>query len=127
VSARLKSKAIAGTTVTLKLKTADFRLRTRARSLPATTQLAAAIFECARELLVREVDGTKFRLLGVGVSGLADAEGADPADLVNQHAQRSAAAEHAVDRLRDKFGDDAVIRGLVFEEEDDAEGTTEER
>jgi DNA polymerase-4 len=127
VSARLKSKAIAGTTVTLKLKTADFRLRTRARSLPATTQLAAAIFGCARELLVREVDGTKFRLLGVGVSGLADAEGADPADLVNQHAQRSAAAEHAVDRLRDKFGDDAVIRGLVFEEDDDAEGTTEER
>jgi DNA polymerase-4 len=127
VSARLKAKAIAGTTVTLKLKTADFRLRTRARSLPAMTQLAAAIFECARELLIREVDGTKFRLIGVGVSGLGDQEGADPADLVNQRAQRSAAAEHAVDRLRGKFGDDAVIRGLVFEEKDDAGDTTEDQ
>jgi DNA polymerase IV len=127
VSARLKAKAIAGTTVTLKLKTADFRLRTRARSLPAPTRLAATIFECGHELLVREVDGTKFRLIGIGVSGLGDAEGADPADLVNQRAQRTAAAEHAVDRLRDRFGDDAVVRGLVFDEKDDAERTTEER
>src|SRR5262249_4038553 len=55
VSARLKAKDIAGTTVTLKLKTADFRLRTRARSLPAPTQLAATIFACGRELLAREV------------------------------------------------------------------------
>jgi len=114
VSARLKAKSIAGTTVTLKLKTADFRLRTRARSLPAPTQLAATIVDCGCELLVREADGTKFRLIGIGVSGLGDAEGADPADLVNQRAQRSAAAEHAVDRLRGRFGDDAVIRGLVF-------------
>ena len=114
VSARLKAKSIAGTTVTLKLKTGDFRLRTRARSLPAPTQLAATIFDCGRELLVREADGTKFRLIGIGVSGLGDAEGADPADLVNQRAQRSAAAEHAVDRVRGRFGDDAVIRGLVF-------------
>jgi DNA polymerase-4 len=37
VSARLKKSAIAGRSVTLKLKTADFRLKTRSRSgLPAT-------------------------------------------------------------------------------------------
>ena len=35
VSARLKSNALAGCTVTLKLKTADFRIRTRARALGA--------------------------------------------------------------------------------------------
>jgi len=102
VSARLKAKDIAGATVTLKLKTADFRLRTRARSLPAPTQLAAMIFEQGRELLAREVDGTQFRLLGIGVSALTGDEGADPADLVNASAQRTAAAEHAMDRLRDR-------------------------
>jgi DNA polymerase IV len=115
VSARLKAKEIAGTTVTLKLKTADFRLRTRARSLPAPTQLAAAIFEHGRELLAREVDGTQFRLLGIGVSALTGDEEADPADLVNARAQRTAAAEHAVDRLRDRFGRAAVIRGRSIE------------
>jgi DNA polymerase IV len=116
VSARLKAKEIAGTTVTLKLKTADFRLRTRARSLPAPTQLAAAIFEHGRELLAREVDGTQFRLLGIGVSVLTGDEEADPADLVNARAQRTAAAEHAVDRLRDRFGRAAVIRGRSIED-----------
>ena len=53
VSGRLKAKELAGATVTLKLKTADFRLRTRARSLAAPTQLAAKIFAAGRELLER--------------------------------------------------------------------------
>jgi len=72
------------------------------------------IFAAARELLLRETDGTKFRLLGVGVTALADADQADPADFVDR---RAAEAEHAVDRVRARFGDDAVRRGLAFEEE----------
>jgi DNA polymerase-4 len=114
VSARLKQKALAGATVTLKLKTADFKIRTRALSFGAPTQLALKIFAASRELLLRETDGTKFRLLGVGVSALADADQADPADFVDM---RAAEAEHAVDRVRARFGDDAVRRGLAFEEE----------
>jgi hypothetical protein len=61
----LRSYGWAGSTVTLKLKAADFRLRTRAHSLGSATQLAAKIFAAARSLLERETDGTKFRLLGV--------------------------------------------------------------
>jgi DNA polymerase IV len=122
VSARLKAQQLAGATVTLKLKSADFRLRTRARSLGAPTQLAAKIFDAGRDLLARETGGnsdrtTKFRLIGIGVSALAGAEDADPADLVDQRGQRRAAAEHAVDRLREKFGRAAVIRGIAWEED----------
>jgi DNA polymerase IV len=117
VSGRLKSKALSGATVTLKLKSADFRLRTRARSLGAPTQLAAKIFEAGRELLAHETGTTRFRLIGIGVSALASAQDADPTDLVDQRGRRSAAAEHAVDRLRKKFGQDAVVRGIAFEEE----------
>ncbi len=112
VSARLKTKDLAGATVTLKLKTADFKIRTRARSLGAPTQLARRIFAAARGLLEYETDGTRFRLLGVGVSALATADEADPADLVDG---RSALAEHAVDSVRASFGEGAVIRGLAFE------------
>ena len=114
VSARLKQKDLAGATVTLKLKTADFKICTRALSFGAPTQLALKIFAAARELLLREIDGTKFRLLGVGVSALAEAEQADPADFVDR---RAAEAEHAVDRVRARFGDEAVLRGLAFDEE----------
>ena len=112
VSARLKEKALAGATVTLKLKTADFKIRTRAHSFGASTQLAGKIFTAARSLLEREADGTKFRLLGVGLSALTTADQADPADFVDG---RAAEAEHAVDRVRARFGEDAVIRGLAFE------------
>jgi DNA polymerase IV len=112
VSARLKEKALAGATVTLKLKTADFRIRTRAHSFDSPTQLAGKIFAAARTLLERETDGTKFRLLGVGLSALTTADHADPADFVDG---RAAEAEHAVDRVRARFGEDAVVRGLAFE------------
>ena len=116
VSARLKSKTLAGSTITLKLKTSDFKIRTRARSLESPTQLARRIFAAARGLLEREADGTRFRLLGVGLSALADADQADPADLVDG---RAAQAEHAVDSVRARFGEDAVIRGLAFEQRED--------
>jgi DNA polymerase-4 len=116
VSARLKAKELSGITVTVKLKTADFKIRTRARSLDTPTQLAQRIFAAARGLLEHECDGTKYRLLGVGLSSLAGAEDADPADLVDSG--RAAAAEHAVDSVRARFGDDAVVRGLAFERRD---------
>jgi DNA polymerase-4 len=116
VSARLKDGELAGSTVTLKLKTADFRTRTRAQSFDHPTQLAAKIFAAGRELLAHETDGTKFRLLGIGVSGLCDANMADLTDLLDR---RSAEAEHAIDRLREKFGDDAVIKGLVLDADDE--------
>jgi DNA polymerase-4 len=117
VSSRLKAKALAGATVTLKLKSADFRLRTRALALAAPTQLAAKIFAAGRELLARETGGTKFRLIGIGVSALAGAADADPADLVDGRGRASAAAEHAIDRLRERFGRSAVIRGIALEKD----------
>ena len=112
VSARLKHNELAGATITLKLKTADFKIRTRARSLETPTQLAGRIFGAARMLLERETDGTHFRLLGVGASALVSADEADPADLVDG---RAALAEHAVDDLRARFGDAVLTRGLGFD------------
>jgi DNA polymerase IV len=118
VSARLKLNALAGSTVTLKLKTADFRIRTRAHSLGHPTQLATRIFAAGRDLLARETDGTMFRLLGIGVSALCEADGADFADLIDR---RTADAEQAIDQLREKFGREAVIKGLALESDDEEE------
>lgn len=112
VSARLKSGDLSGSTITLKLKTADFRQRTRSQSLAAPTQLAARIFSTAREMLARETDGTAFRLIGAGVSALRPGAEADDHDLLDR---RSAHAERAMDDVRRKFGNAAVMRGLVYE------------
>ena len=115
VSSRLKAQEIAGETVTLKLKTADFKTRTRARTLSEPTQLAGRIFEAARALLEKETDGTRFRLIGVGVTNLCDKESADHGDLADTEVKREKATENAIDALRDKFGRSAIVRGLLFE------------
>ncbi|MBV9550637.1 MAG: DNA polymerase IV, partial [Alphaproteobacteria bacterium] len=111
VSARAKAKGLAGRTVVLKLKTANFKLKTRSASLEAPTQLADRIFRTAQAALKREADGTKFRLLGVGITCLADAGEADPASLIDTKGEKRAAAERAMDHIRGKFGGDAVNTG----------------
>jgi DNA polymerase-4 len=113
VSSRLKKAGLAGSTVTLKLKTADFRIRTRARALASPTQLANVIFAAGRDLLKHETGRDHFRLIGIGVSSLEDTGGKDLADLLDR---RAAEAEHAIDRLRDKFGKSAVVKGLALDE-----------
>ena len=99
-------------TITLKLKTADFRQRTRSQSIHAPTQLAAKIFSISREMLAREIDGTAFRLMGAGVSALRSGSQAHDTDMLDR---RAAHAERAIDGLRKKFGQSAVIRGIAYD------------
>jgi DNA polymerase-4 len=114
VSARAKDHGLAGKTIVLKLKTSDFRLRTRSTSLDAPTQLADRIFRTAQAALKREADGTRFRLLGVGLSNLAPAIGADPTSLIDVVGEKRAAAERAMDKIRAKFGGASVGTGRAF-------------
>lgn len=114
VSARLKKSGIAGRTVVLKLKTQDFKIRTRNRQLGDPTRLADRIFSTGVELLRKETDGTKYRLLGIGVSDLSADDKADPPDLVDVQSRKRAMAEGAIDSLRDKFGRKAVETGYTF-------------
>jgi len=81
VAERLRRSGLAAGGVALKLKTADFKLRTRARRLTDPTQLAETLYRAALQLLVGEIDGTEFRLIGVGAENLAEARLADPPDL----------------------------------------------
>jgi len=111
VSARAKNYGLAGRTVVLKLKTARFRLLTRSASLDAPTQLADKIFRVAQAALKREADGRRFRLLGVGISHLSSAEEADQTNLLDPTSDKRAAAERAMDRIRAKFGGEAVNKG----------------
>ncbi|HJU20654.1 MAG TPA: DNA polymerase IV [Stellaceae bacterium] len=78
VSARLQETGLAAGAVTLKLKTADFRLRTRSRRLADPTQRAETLCAAAALLLAAEIDGvTRFRLVGIGADALVGATAAD--------------------------------------------------
>ena len=62
-------------------------------------------------LLLRELSGTAYRLIGVGVSGFAPMAEADPFDLADPDAPRRAKLEDAVDDLRDRFGTAVIGKG----------------
>lgn len=81
VASDLARKETAGHTVVLKLKSSDFKIRTRNMRLTYPTLREDVIREAALTLLKKEVDGTKYRLLGVGVADLFAADQADPVDL----------------------------------------------
>ncbi|SDB70300.1 DNA polymerase IV [Belnapia rosea] len=108
---RLREKELAAAGVVLKLKTAGFALRTRNARLPSPTRLPETLFAAARPLLAREADGTRFRLIGIGAQPLAPAIGADRGDLADPDAPRRAARWQAVEALRARFGEAAVMQG----------------
>ena len=108
---RLAAKDFSAGGVVLKLKTAGFASRTRAARLAAPSLVPDILFAAARNLLAREVDGTAFRLLGIGASPLMPAAHADQPDLADPDAERRRARWAAMESLRQRFGEDAVRRG----------------
>jgi DNA polymerase-4 len=109
---RLREKRLAAAGLVLKLKTAGFALRTRSARLPAPTALPETLFAAARVLLEREADGrTAFRLVGIGAQPLAPGDAAERGDLADPEAPRRAARWAAVEALRARFGDAAVVAG----------------
>jgi DNA polymerase IV len=119
VSHRAKTSHYSGHTVNLKLKTADFKSRTRAVSLQDATNLAHRIFECAKPLLAKEINGTEFRLIGVGISNLAEGQGAGTVESLDSKSSARSKAELAIDQIREKFGKSAVDLGRSFRKKTD--------
>ena len=115
VSARAKAKGTAGRVVTLKLKKSDHKSLTRRVSLHTPTQLADTVYLTARALFDQLGDRGPYRLLGVGISQLVDAQDADKTgDLLDPDAGKRARAEEAADKIREKFGDKAIIKGRAL-------------
>ena len=115
VSDRAKAKDLAGRTVTLKLKRGDFQLISRRIALDDPTQLADRIYRAARGLFDHAGTTGPFRLIGVGISDLAPAAGADRStDLLDPGRGLRAAAERAADDIRAKFGADAIFKGRAL-------------
>lgn len=111
VAYRLKSAGLAGQVVHLKLKTAGFRLVTRQTRLPAPSQLAETLYRAGLALLQKEAAGDWYRLIGIGMDALHDAQDADPIDLGDPDAVRRRKVEEAMDSVRAKLGKDAIIKG----------------
>jgi DNA polymerase-4 len=110
VARQARAGGVAGRVVTLKLRTTDFRIVTRRRTLAAPTQTARTLFAVGRELLAKEAAGRPWRLIGVGLADLVEADAVEP-DFFDGEERRALAGERMADRLRARFGADALTSG----------------
>ena len=117
VAARAKAKNIAGTTATLKLKTAKFKSLTRNRALNPATNYANQLFDAAHSLLNNERENGPYRLIGVGISGLIPSQNEpDQMTLLETPQEKATHIEQALDKLRHKFGNQAIAKGRALKD-----------
>ncbi|HLF70311.1 MAG TPA: DNA polymerase IV, partial [Actinomycetota bacterium] len=119
VCTRLRSQGISGRTVTLKVRFGNFATLTRSRSLPHEIDSTSGIFGVARDLLRqvlgdREPGTKRIRLLGITMSNLSEWPASE--QLTFDRAPNWSQADRAIDRVRFRFGDDAVGFGSLLED-----------
>jgi DNA polymerase IV len=108
VTARLRKARLSGRTVTVKIRLHDFTTHTRSTTLPSPTDSTRVVARLARSLLSEVDTSAGVRLLGVGVSGLADwiqedlfdAFDDDPSETVDPAADPPEDALEAIVRAR---------------------------
>ncbi|MEQ8330221.1 MAG: DNA polymerase IV [Longimicrobiales bacterium] len=122
VASTLRRKGFRARTVTVKLRDPDFRTRQHSRTVPEAIESDHAIHAVALELLrdLRAERRVPARLLGVGLTGLLDDDAPQQLGLfegeeVAGETERDRAVSHAMDRLRDRFGDEAILPGTLFD------------
>jgi DNA polymerase-4 len=113
VARHARADGLAGRVVTLKLRTTDFRILTRRRTIPVPTQTAKTLFAVGRELLAREATGRRYRLIGIGMADLIEADAVED-DFFAGEERRALAGEKTLDAIRARFGADAVTSGRIF-------------
>jgi DNA polymerase-4 len=112
VSSRAKSKGLAGSVVILKLKSSNHKLITRRLTLRDPTHLADILFRSTYPLMKASISNGPFRLVGAGLSGLCFASQAErEPELLDNGALKRIKVERVTDEIREKYGDEAVIKG----------------
>jgi DNA polymerase-4 len=109
VARRLVRAGLSARTVAVKIKYADFSLRTRRTTLPEPVQDTDAIHRAAVEALSRiPLQGRRVRLTGVSVSGIH--EGPPPPALFrDEDAEKRRRVEEVAMRIADRFGDEGAV------------------
>ncbi|MGD8228449.1 MAG: DNA polymerase IV [Desulfobacteraceae bacterium] len=118
VGKRAREKGVKGTTITLKVKRADFTQMTRRATMGKATNSTNAIYRQGLKLLAQVKISTKFRLIGIGLSNLVRVTDIPKQlDLFKEpepHEKSWEDVERAMDAIKDRFGRDAIKRGGVI-------------
>lgn len=113
VCRRMRAKGKMGRTLSVGCQGADFDRPTgffRQMTLPYPTQVTNDAYRYASELFDRHWDGLPVRKVGVAMTGLQDDE--EYQLLLFEHREKYRALERVTDRIKDKYGDDSIVRAV---------------
>ena len=113
VARRLRRHGILGKTVQMKLRYANFDTITRSTTLDEPTQTTEILWTASRDLLqkTRADNRRSVRLLGMGVSNLTRNQKIQQNLFDQAEKVKANRVDEAVDTIRDRLGDSAVLRG----------------
>ncbi|MEE9596707.1 MAG: hypothetical protein V3V96_08005, partial [Acidiferrobacterales bacterium] len=111
VGRRLRRHQLYGRTVQIKIRFADFRTITRARTLSEPTHITQEIWRVAAALLEQNLstEHRGVRLLGIGVSGFADESG-QVSLFEESEREKQGQIDTLTDSIKDRFGLTALRR-----------------
>ncbi|ABA90364.1 DNA polymerase IV [Syntrophotalea carbinolica DSM 2380] len=114
VAARLRKHGLIGTTLTLKVKYADFSTVTRSRSVADGICHARDMLHLAKQLLEKTEAGKKpVRLLGVSLANLMDADSGQGLLFDEDRRNQLKGLEQAMDHVRERYGEKGLCRATL--------------
>ncbi len=120
VTHSLRKAGLRARTITVKLRDADFRTRSRSRTVARPLETDGATYAIARQLLseLRSRRRTPARLLGVGLTNLGLGDDRLQLGFFEEddrlEGDRERTLDHVVDGLRERFGDRAVLPARII-------------
>lgn len=115
VGTRLRRRNLKGSTITVSVKTPDFRLITRSRTYPEATNLTETIYRRAGEIYRQHLQGQRVRLVGVTVSNITAASAGTQLSLFSaSEDDKRARLAQTVDQVRARFGDRSLVRARLL-------------
>ena len=116
---RARAIACKGGTVVVKVRFGNFTTVTRRGPLPEATDRVQDIYpEAIKQLNRVELSGKKVRLIGVSLTGLIFSQ-PEQLCLFPGRAGRWSRAEQALDKIRERFGDQALVRASTLDTDED--------
>ena len=134
VGARLRKAGQRANMVSVEIKYSDFRTASHQKQLQKASDVDTLLYEAACELFDELWDGTPVRLLGIRTAKLADAgepeqlsifdlefPAEEPAGLPETPGKKEKLQKlnRAMDAIRERYGENAVVRGSMLLQEDD--------
>ncbi len=125
VGARIRSDNAFIGVVQVQIVNCDFEHTSRQTTLPSSTNVTEKIYDCAEKLFDQAWDHTPIRLLGVSTSKATN-ESYEQYNLFDQDKyERLSKLNQAVDKIRARYGDDAITRACFVEPVSDSSDENE--